>query len=390
MRRRAAAAASAVAATLSAGVALSAASAFVERRVNRVQAPPRHAVSARARELTAALSIVDLHADSLLWGRDLARRSSRGHVDVPRLIEGGIAIQVLAASTKISRHVKLEGNTDRGDDVLWLALVQRWPRATWRRLLPRALHLARRADALVDRSAGAFTMIRFRDDLEAYLQRRATNANVTAGVLAIEGAHALDGEVSNIDALASAGYRMLGLSHFFDTVFAGSAHGRSKGGLTAAGRDLIARAEALGMVIDVAHASPATIDDTLDLATRPVVASHTGVRGVADNVRNLDDDHLRAIARSGGVVGIGFWPTAAGGEGTEWIVRSIVHAVSVAGVDHVGLGSDWDGAVSVPFGASGVARLTEGLLAHGLDEPSIAAVMGGNAIRVLTATLPGR
>jgi membrane dipeptidase len=114
------------------------------------------------------------------------------------------------------------------------------------------------------------------------------------------------------------------------------------------------------------------------------------VRGVADNVRNLSDDQLRGIAGSGGVVGIGFWPTAAGGEGTEWIVRSIAHAVSVAGVEHVALGSDWDGAVSVPFDASGIAHLTDGLLAHGFDEASIAAVMGGNAIRVLTATLPGR
>jgi membrane dipeptidase len=382
-------AAVAAATTAVAGVALSGASALVERRVNRVQ-PGRHVVSARARELTAALSIVDLHADSLLWGRDLARRSSRGHVDVPRLIEGGIAIQVFAASTKISRHVRPEGNVEGGDDVVWLALAQRWPVATWRRLLPRALHLARRADAVAARSAGAFIVIRSGDELDAYLRRRATNPNITAGILAVEGAHALDGDVSNIDTLAAAGYRMLGLSHFFDTGFAGSAHGRSKGGLTAAGRDLTARAEALGMVIDVAHASPATIDDVLAAATRPVVASHTGVRGVADNVRNLADDQLRAIGRSGGVVGIGFWPTAAGGEGTEWIVRSIVHAVSVAGVDHVGLGSDWDGAVSVPFDASGVACLTDGLLAHGLDEPSIAAVMGGNAIRVLTATLPGR
>jgi membrane dipeptidase len=388
VRRRVVAAVGAATTAVTA-VVLSGASGLVERRVNRIQPGP-HVVSPRARDLTAALSIVDLHADSLLWGRDLARRSSRGHVDVPRLIEGGIAIQVFAASTKISRHIRPEGNTDRGDDVVWLALVQRWPVATWRRLLPRALHLARRADALADHSGGAFTVIGSRADLDAYLGRRATNPNMTAGVLAIEGAHALDGDVSNIDALAAAGYRMLGLSHFFDTLFAGSAHGTSKRGLTAAGRDLVARAEALGIVIDVAHASPATIDDVLAVATRPIVASHTGVRGVADNVRNLSDDQLRAIARSGGVVGIGFWPTAAGGEGVEWIVRSMAHAVSVAGVDHVGLGSDWDGAVSVPFDASGVARLTDGLLAHGFDEASIAAVMGGNAIRVLTATLPGR
>jgi microsomal dipeptidase-like Zn-dependent dipeptidase len=118
------------------------------------------------------------------------------------------------------------------------------------------------------------------------------------------------------------------------------------------------------------------------------VASHTGVRGIADHARNLSDEHLRAIAATGGVVGIGFWPTAAGGQSVDWIARSIAHAVAIAGVDHVGLGSDLDGAVPVPFDASGMAVLTAALLGHGLDEAAIASVMGGSAIRLLRGALP--
>jgi microsomal dipeptidase-like Zn-dependent dipeptidase len=142
------------------------------------------------------------------------------------------------------------------------------------------------------------------------------------------------------------------------------------------------------MIVDLAHASAQTIDDVLASATRPVVASHTGVRGVADNARNLPDDQLRGIAATGGMVGIGFWPTACGGEDAAAIARSIVYAMSVAGIDHVGLGSDFDGGVAVPFDASGLVLVTDALLAEGLDEASVGKVMGGNAIRVLRAGLP--
>ena len=105
---------------------------------------------------------------------------------------------------------------------------------------------------------------------------------------------------------------MVGLAHFFDNAVAGSAHGVEKGGLTALGRELVAELEARSMIVDLAHSSARTIDDVLSIATRPVVASHTGVRGVADNARNLPDDQLRGIAATGGMVGIGFWPTACG------------------------------------------------------------------------------
>jgi microsomal dipeptidase-like Zn-dependent dipeptidase len=359
-----------------------------ERRLCRTAFVAPFHVSARARALHERLDVVDLHADSLLWGRDLLVRSDRGHVDVPRLIEGNVALQVLAASTKSPRHLNIERNDDRSDDVILLALALGWPPATWRSLLARALHLAARADATARRSAGRFTLIRTRADLAAHRAARTPSWPVTAGLLAIEGAHALDDDPTNVEIVADAGFRMMSPVHFFDNAFGGSAHGVEKGGLTAAGREMVERMDARSMIVDVAHASAATIDDILAIATRPIVASHTGVRGIADNARNLSDAHLRAIAEGGGLIGIGFWSTACGGDDAAAIARSIRYAFDVAGVEHVALGSDFDGGVTVPFDASGMAQLTDALLEAGLSEAAIGAVMGGNAMRLLSETLP--
>ena len=359
-----------------------------ERRLCPNPTVSRYPATERARALHETLGIVDLHADSLLWGRDLLVRADRGHVDVPRLIEGNVAVQVFAASTKSPRHLNIERNDDRTDDVILLALGSGWPPRTWRSLLARALYLAARADAMAARSAGRLTIIRSGADLAAHLASRGPNWPVTAGLLAIEGAHALDDDPANVEVVADAGYRMMSPSHFFDNAFGGSAHGIEKGGLTPAGREMIERMEARGMLVDVAHASAATVSDVLAMSTRPVVASHTGARGIADNARNLSDEHLRGIAASGGLVGMGFWPTASGGSDTAAIVRSIRYAVDVAGVEHVGLGSDFDGGVPVPFDATGMIRITEGLLDAGLDDASIAKVMGGNALRLFAEALP--
>jgi len=350
--------------------------------------PPPYRVSDRARALHETLWVADLHADSLLWGRDLLERATRGQVDIPRLRDGNVALQVLAATTKSPRHLNIERNDDRSDDVVLLALALGWPPATWRHLLPRALHLATRADDLASRSEGAFRVIRSRSDLAAYEAARRLDRGLTAGLLAIEGAHALDGDPANVEVVADAGFRMMSPSHFFDNAFGGSAHGIEKGGLTNAGREMVERMEARRMLVDVAHASAATIDDVLAIAGRPVVASHTGLRGVADNARNLTDDHARGIAETGGLLGVGFWPTACGGDDAAAIVRAIRYAVDVAGIEHVALGSDFDGAVPVPFDASGLVLLTEALIDTGFADDEIAKVMGGNARRLLADVLP--
>ena len=381
------AAAAAVAGAVAARAGGRALVARAERRLNPVAAAPPYDVSERAREVHARATVVDLHADPLLWGRDLLARGSRGHIDVPRLIEGNVAVQVFGVATKSPRHPNIERNDDRSDDIIALAIGLGWPPATWRSLTARAAYMAGQLVDAADRSGGALTIVRSATDLDAFLARRAAEPRIVAGLLAIEGAHALGADLGALDAIEAAGFRMVGLAHLFDNAVAGSAHGVEKGGLTAIGRELVAQLEGRAIIVDLAHASSLTIDDVLSMATRPVVASHTGVRGVADNARNLPDEQLRGIAATGGIVGIGFWPTACGGEDAAAIARSIAYAAGVAGIDHVGLGSDFDGGVAVPFDASGLALVTEALLAEGFDEAAVGKVMGGNAIRVLRAAL---
>jgi microsomal dipeptidase-like Zn-dependent dipeptidase len=229
--------------------------------------------------------------------------------------------------------------------------------------------------------------VRSRADLQALSQRR-RGAPVVGGWLGLEGAHALEGDLARLDALYEAGFRMVAPTHFFDNEWAGSAHGRAKGGLTAQGRALVRALEQRRLLLDLAHASPATIDDALALATRPVVVSHTGVRGTCDNRRNLSDAHVRAIAATGGVIGIGFWDTAVCGTSPEVIARAVVYTMGIAGADHVALGSDFDGAITAPFDAAGIAQVTDALLRAGLTEDQAAKVMGGNVQRLLASALP--
>jgi microsomal dipeptidase-like Zn-dependent dipeptidase len=197
-----------------------------------------------------------------------------------------------------------------------------------------------------------------------------------------------EGRIELVDSLFAFGFRMGGLTHFFDNEVGGSAHGVSKAGLTSFGRETVARMEQLGMLVDVAHASPTLIDDVLAVATRPVVVSHTGVQGTCAGVRNLSDDHLRRIAATGGVIGIGYWDAAVCEITPASIARAILYAVNVAGPDHVALGSDWDGAVTTSFDATALVRITDALLDAGMSEAVIAQVMGENLLRLLGQTLP--
>ena len=203
-----------------------------------------------------------------------------------------------------------------------------------------------------------------------------------------EGTQPLEGKLENLDELYDAGFRMMAPTHFTDTAIAGSASGMSKGGLTDLGQQWVRRMEAKSMLIDLAHASPATLADVAAIATKPMVVSHTGVKGTCDNNRNLSDDQLRAVARTGGVIGIGYWETATCGTDARAIAKAIRHAVDNVGVEHVALGSDFDGGTTMPFDTSGLAMITDALLQEGFSEPDIRKIMGENVVRVLLETLP--
>jgi microsomal dipeptidase-like Zn-dependent dipeptidase len=181
---------------------------------------------------------------------------------------------------------------------------------------------------------------------------------------------------------------MIAPTHFTDTELAGAAAGVTKTGLTETGRAWVKAMEAKHMLIDLAHASSETIRDVTALATRPLVVSHTGVKGTCNNNRNLSDEEIRAVAKTGGVIGIGYWQAATCGRDAAAVARAIRYCVKIAGVEHVGLGSDFDGGVTMPFDTSGLAQVTDALLSAGFTEREIRLIEGENVLRVLKEVLP--
>jgi membrane dipeptidase len=360
----------------------------VGSQMNLTLNPPPYQASPEAQELHKKLLIADLHADTLLWNRDLLEHGSWGHVDVPRLIEGNTSIQAFTVVTKTPRNMNIENNSGDTDNITLLAFAERWPVSSWGNLTQRALYQARRLREAVERSNGKLVIIKSKGDMTDFLERRKRGQRIVAGLLGIEGAQALSGEVNNLDRLYDAGFRMIGIAHFFDNEMGGSAHGILKGGLTEKGSELVKRMEAKGVFVDLAHASPKVIDDVLSTATRPVVVSHTGVKGTCNNMRNLSDEQLKGIAKTGGVVGIGFWETAVCGSDARAIAKAIRYTVELIGIDHVALGSDFDGAVQTPFDATGLVQITDALLQEGFGETEIRKIMGDNVVRILQMYLP--
>lgn len=335
------------------------------------------------------LFVVDLHCDVTLWSRDVLERDTRGHVDVPRMLEGNLALQGFTAPTRIPRSINVDRTENKWDVLVPLTFFQGWPANTWNSPRARALYQAGLLNTAATNSHGDFRLIRTREDLATYIQDRKANPKLAAGFLGIEGLHCLEGELDNVRVMFDAGYRMMAPTHFFDNLVGGSAHGMQKYGLTEFGAAVIEFMESLHVTVDLAHASATVIDDILAIVTRPVVVSHTGVKGTCDNNRNLSDDQLRAIAATGGVIGIGFWETAVCGTDVASIVAAIRHTADVVGIDHVALGSDWDGATITPFDAAGMGQMTAGLLAAGFSETEVRKVMGENTLRVLQTNLPG-
>ncbi len=347
-----------------------------------------YAVSGTARTAHQTLFVADLHDDALLWNRDLLQRYDRGHSDLPRLLEGHVALQVFATVTKTPKGINYERNSADTDSITLLTMAQRWPRATWSSLLQRALYQSEKLHHYAADSQGRLVIVKNQKDMTAFVQAWAQDPKRVAALLATEGLHPLEGKLENVDRLFDAGFRITGLTHFFDNEVGGSAHGLEKGGLTPLGRQVVERLEARSMLIDLAHASKPLIDDVLAMAHRPVLVSHTGVAGTCPGPRNLSDDHLKRIAATGGVVGIGYWDGAVCVPSVPNIVKAIRYAVDQVGVAHVALGSDFNGATRTPFDVTGVPQITEGLMANGFSSEDVRAIMGGNVQRLLLQSLP--
>jgi len=363
---------------------------FVDGRMNVVDGRSAIAVSDTARALHATLRVADLHNDLLLWDRAVLGPGTRGHTDVARLAAGNVALQVFSTVTKTPKGQNYDRNSAATDNITLLAVASRWPPRTWGSRLERALHEGAKLDRAAAASGGSLVVVRTAAELSRALKARdaASSPRPVIGLLATEGMQAIDGQLEHVDTLFAHGFRMAGLAHFFDNEVAGSAHGEVKGGLTPLGRQVVRRMEELRMIVDLAHVSPAAFDEVLAMAMRPVVVSHTGVSFVCRGPRNLSDAQLQALGERGALIGIGFWDGALCEATPRVIAASIRHAINVAGVDHVALGSDWDGATTVPFGGADVVQVTQALLDVGLGAEDIRKVLGENVIRFLTSQLP--
>ncbi|MEO6217887.1 MAG: dipeptidase [Sphingomonas sp.] len=357
---------------------------YVENSMNKVE-PVALKITPRARALHATLQIADMHADTLLWKRSLLDRSDRGQVDLPRLLEGNYALQIFSSVTKTPKGQNYDANSAETDNITSLAIADLQPVRTWGSLLERSLWHATKLQRDADASNGQLRLIRSPAELERLLADRGAGRKVVGAMLSIEGLQDLEGKLANLDRLHDAGFRMAGLAHFFDNDVAGSMHGEAKGGLTSLGMQVVRRMEALGMVVDVAHASHRTIAQVIAMAHRPIVSSHGGVQATCKVNRNLTDEEIRGIARTGGVIGIGYWDAAICTTKPEGAATAIAHVRDLVGIDHVGLGSDFDGAVTTGFDSSKLAVVTQALIDRGFSDADIAKVMGGNVLRVLRA-----
>ena len=252
---------------------------MIERGTNKIDGKPLLQVGEHTKALHKTLTIVDLHSDSLLWSRDFLKRADRGHMDLPRLAEGNVALQILSSTTKAPKGQNYDANGDDTDIVTSLVIAQLQPVRTWNSLLERSLWHAEKLHRAVAASQGRLMAVATQPQLDALLAARRTKAPPPVGaMLSVEGLHDLEGDIDNLDKLYAAGIRMAGITHFFDNIFAGSMHGLKKGGLTPLGRQVVQRMEAKGMIVDIAHCSHACVADILTMARRPVVSSHGGCR----------------------------------------------------------------------------------------------------------------
>ena len=327
--------------------------------------------SDEARSIHESHPPIDLHADTLMWSRwtgyDLHKKHEPflpmaalgGHVDLPRMREGGMAAQ-------------------------FFGLVS-LPLADRMKGMARIIH--EQIDALeaqMARKPGTLRLVRKADEIAA-----TTASGQIAALLGIEGAHALEGDLDNVAKFARRGVRYIGLLHFSanEAGFPAYGKGRSDGaGLTPWGLELVQSCEENGVLVDLAHVNKQGFLDACRLATKPPIVSHTGVLGAFEHWRNIDDAQLRAVADKGGVVGVIFCPRFVGGDGLEPVIKHLKHIVDVVGEEHAALGSDWDGFI-VPTKAlkdpRGLPLLTDAMLAGGFSRAAVGKILYDNVMRVL-------
>ena len=362
---------------------------WLDKQMNPVSDHLPFVVSDKARDLHKTLLIGDWHSDSALWNRNLSKTYDYGHEDIPRMQKGNIALQMFTTVTKSPSGQNYDSNeTASRDNITSLAIVQGWPIKTWSSLTERAIFQAEKIRDLSLRDSKNLMLIESQSDLKQFMIKRELNPTLIGALIGTEGSHALDGDLNNIERLYNKGFRMMSLHHFFDNKLGGSLHGITGQGLTDFGRQSIVEMLRLNIIIDVSHSSENVVKDVLDITNRPIVVSHTGFNGHCESPRNISDGLMQSIAKKGGLIGVGFWDGAVCDNTPKSVAEAIVYGIDLVGVDHVALGSDFDGAITPGFDSSELVAITHELLELGLSDLQIRKVMGGNMFAFLQQNLP--
>ena len=362
---------------------------WLDKQMNPVSDHLPFVVSDKARDLHKTLLIGDWHSDSALWNRNLSKTYDYGHEDIPRMQKGNIALQMFTTVTKSPSGQNYDSNeTASRDNITSLAIVQGWPIKTWSSLTERAIFQAEKIRDLSLRDSKNLMLIESQSDLKQFMIKRELNPTLIGALIGTEGSHALDGDLNNIERLYNKGFRMMSLHHFFDNKLGGSLHGITGQGLTDFGRQSIVEMLRLNIIIDVSHSSENVVKDVLDITNRPIVVSHTGFNGHCESPRNINDGLMQSIAKKGGLIGVGFWDGAVCDNTPKSVAEAIVYGIELIGVDHVALGSDFDGAITPGFDSSELVAITHELLELGLSDFQIRKVMGGNMFAFLQQNLP--
>lgn len=390
----------------------------------------------RAWRLHHEATVVDTHIDTttrvLDQGFDMGQRANDGHVDLPRAAEGGldaVFYSIYVDSRFYGDEQPLFANPPQSINDDWARPKEPGtPNGSARRALAMIDGLVR----TVDRNPDRMTLCTSADELVA-----AVRAGKHAALMGIEGGHAIEGDLALLRLFHRLGVRYMTLTHTNHNEFADSCAPAAKrwGGLNRLGAKVVAEMNRLGVIVDVSHVSDATFADVLRTTTAPVICSHSSLRALCPHPRNVTDDMLRAIAANGGAVMINYncgfldadyAKNRSAREQTRRIqekaardkfaadsqelkdalaaldarfppverpplatlVAHVLRALEIAGPDHVGLGSDFDGVPCVPAGiddATFLPRLTYELLAAGQSEAVVKKVLGENILRVFRA-----
>ncbi|WP_150138718.1 dipeptidase [Candidatus Enterovibrio escicola] len=362
---------------------------YIDKSRNQVTPHQPYQITNASKSFHQSLFIGDWHSDSTLWSRDLLARAEHGHMDLPRLQAGNVALQMFTTTTKSPSNQNYNNNDANSmDNITLLAMVQGWPVRTWFNLTERAIYQAKKLKHAIKQTPSSFTLITNRQELTALISARQQGSKIVGAMLGTEGSHALEGDFNNIKKLYDEGFRMMSLQHFFDNRLGGSLHGQSKAGLTSFGRKVIEELNSQSIIIDVSHSSPQVVNDVLAISTSPIVVSHTGLHGFCPSARNISDTLMKEIAAKGGIIALGYWSAASCDTSPQQVAKQIAYGITLVGAQHISLGSDFDGAVTTGIDTSELAIITQELLALKVSKQDIKLVMGDNMKNFLLKSLP--